>query len=256
MDEMMTHEEINQWIIENIKKFKNWYHPVDFGDGIVVHCTDEKNMPQPAWDEYHGINKWEKMIKPYAPKIKGKRILDIGCNTGIIDIHLVKKGAKEVVGIDRGLPFYKGQDYVEQAEFVKKAFELKENREYPILYYRCDLSNPNNLRELNLGKFDLILAMRVLNYFKEKMPEIINVLSEMSDNIIVHTNNEGYWKNDKWCNVDLIKSLLEEAGFNKVSIKYPKNYEIYPVIIGKRVHEIEKDNIKFEIPEDLPDSMF
>ena len=97
MDEMMTHEEINQWIIENIKKFKNWYHPVDFGDGIVVHCTDEKNMPQPAWDEYHGINKWEKMIKPYAPKIKGKRILDIGCNTGIIDIHLVKKGAKEVV---------------------------------------------------------------------------------------------------------------------------------------------------------------
>jgi len=260
MNEFQTMQEVNNWIVRNIKRFKNWYHPVDIGDGIVVHCTDEKNMPQPSWDEYHGINKWKKMIEPYVPKVRNKRILDIGCNTGIIDIYLAKSGAKEIVGIDRGAPFYLGQDYIEQAEFVKKAFELKENTTFPITYHKCDLSNPENLKKLNLGKFDLVLAMRVLSYFKEKMASIVTIISEMTDNIIVHLNNEGYWKDDKWNNVDVVKSILNDAGFNKVFVKYPKDYEIYPVVIGKKAHETKKRrNESVELVDEaksFSDSMF
>ena len=230
----LINNDVNDWILENIKRFKIWHHPIKFNNDIIVNCTDENNNPVPDWDEFHGVNKWNKMIKPFIKNIKGKRILDLGCNTGIIDIELYKLGASEIIGIDKGKPFFMGQDYIQQANFVKKAFELKDETIYPITYYPCDLNNVNNLKKLNLGYFDLILALRVLNYLKDEIPNIIKELSNMTTTLVIQTNLEGYWEKDKWSKIEYYEELLQENNFSKVIVKYPKDYPIYPLIIGKK----------------------
>ena len=41
-----------------------------------------------------------RMILAHAPSVNGKRILDMGCGTGILSIMAAKVGAREVTGID------------------------------------------------------------------------------------------------------------------------------------------------------------
>ena len=47
-ERLQTKEDIYKWIQDGINCFKEWYQPVDFGNGIVAHVTtppDWKPMP-------------------------------------------------------------------------------------------------------------------------------------------------------------------------------------------------------------------
>lgn len=238
LDNINSKEEINQWIRQGIKCFREWYQPVDFGDGIIANVTRPPDWkPAPEFNQERGYSKWNYIIKRNMPELQGKRVLDLGCNNGIISLQIAKSGAKEVIGIDRDefihqktyqeLPI---QNIIEQANFVKKAFELKEKTTYNVHYIPCDISN---IESLNLGKFDIILALCVLYHEMEGMPALIKILSMMTDFLVLQTSLTHQGDLAKWADLYVQVKYLHEAGFSKINIDAPLGYHL-PMIIGMK----------------------
>lgn len=237
-EHLKTHEEINDWIKKGIACFREWYQPVDFGDDIIADVTRPPLWePAPEFNAERGVGKWNYIIKRNLPDLKGKRILDLGCNNGIISLMMAREKAKEIIGIDRNefihqktydeLPI---QNIVAQANFVKKAFELKEKRKFPIKYLACDISE---IKSLDLGRFDIIVSLCVIYHEMEGMPKVLEDLASMTDHIVLQTSLTHGEELAKWADLYNHVKLLHQAGFSQITVDAPIGYHL-PMIIGKK----------------------
>jgi SAM-dependent methyltransferase len=239
-EHLRSKEEIYEWIKYGIGCFREWYQPVDFGNGVVAHVTVPPYwdaMPDLMNDNDRGLSKWNYIVKKHIPDVVGKRILDLGCSNGLFSIELARMGAREIIGIDRNVEIHHRstdtpppQDVIAQAMFVKKAFELLDEVEYPITYIAHDIGN---LQNLELGQFDLILALCVVYHELDKMPVLVRKLAGMTDHLILqssqgHTGELGKCA-DKMRNAE----VLLESGFTYVDINAPSGYQL-PVIVGRK----------------------
>jgi len=210
-----------KFVKEGIKKFREWYQPIDFGYGIIAHVQEFPDyIPKPEFmgNKLRGMSKWNFIIKPNLPDVRGMRILDLGCNAGLYSVQLAMNGAKEVIGIDRGPDIYQKsnpglcrQDVISQAEFVKKAFEIRTGKKLNIKFIRWDIGR---LDELNLGKFDLVLALCVVYHEMRKMPMILETLASMSNLIMLQTNLLHRGRLGKWASVETHVKVMTILGFD------------------------------------------
>jgi len=88
------------------------------------------------------------------PDIKGKRILDVGCNRGYISFKMRKDGAS-VVGIDINL------DDLKKASGIKNSIYDVDD----VTFYHTDIFDFNDH-----CSFDIIVAASVFHYFREDQP--------------------------------------------------------------------------------------
>lgn len=230
-------QNLNQWILEGIKGYKQWYQPIDFGR-IKADVTTPPNWePNPSLNDDYGMGRWHYIIKRNLPEVSGKRVLDVGCNVGLFSIELAKMGASEVVGIDRNLEFnHKSnfppkQDIVSQANFVKEALELVNNVKYPVDYKGINFNDYAQI--LNLGRFDFIVALNVIYHEYENSQSFVNALSTLTDNLIIQTSIGHGGALAKWANLPKQTEILIEAGFTSITIDCPIGY-LNPVMIAKK----------------------
>lgn len=229
--------DLNKWINDGIKGYRQWYQPIDFGN-IQAHVTTPPYWePDPSLDLDYGLGRWYSIITRNLPEVAKKRILDVGCNVGLYSIELAKMGASEVIGIDRNLDFnHKSnfpprQDIISQARFVKKALELKNNTTYPITYYGINFNDYEKLRAL--GKFDFILALNVTYHEYEASKFFIKTLSEMTDHLVLQISVGHTYPLSKWANIPKHVEMLINSDFTKIEIDCPVGY-MNPVITAKR----------------------
>jgi len=214
-------------IKKRIKDF-TWYSPVDFGNGLVAYGNfkvETKNL-----DSFRlGLGKWNYIIERNLPNVQGKRIMDIGCNNGIFCVQLAKMGAIDIIGIDseKGWP-----NWLKQAEFVKEALEWRCKTKYPINFINSDMAN---IPELNLGRFDIVLALNCIYYLEEE--NMINLLKHLKDNtdiLLIQCNSR---KDDQPPEVyrratpKFIGTMLQNVGFPFIRFDKPILYR-RPVVIG------------------------
>lgn len=227
-----------EWIETGIQGYREWYQPVHFGDGQVAHVTVPPDWhTAPDLDSLRGLAKWERIVKSHIPDVRGKRVLDLGCNNGLFSIELAKMGAAEVIGIDRNqvirqksgpqLPY---QDVIAQAEFVKRAFELKQGVTYPVRYMAADVGSIENL---DLGRFDLILALCIVYHELDETPKLISELSKMSDHLVLQTTLLHSGKLSYWADPYVQARILSLAGYSNVQIDAPAGYS-WPVLVATR----------------------
>jgi SAM-dependent methyltransferase len=241
-------DEIYKWIEYGIGCFKEWYQPVDFGNGIVAHLTRPPDwLPQPALlcTNDAGIAKWNYIVKKHIPEVKGKRVLDLGCSSGVYAIELARLGAREVVGIDRNLEIKHRstdtppqQDVIAQANFVKKAFEMLDGVKYPIRYIAHDIGS---LPELNLGSFDFVLALNVIYHELDRMPRLVRQLAAMTDHLILQACQGHNGELGKWANQMRHVELLLASGFTYVEIDAPEGFAM-PIVVGRKGSCVFKNN--------------
>jgi len=243
----MTEDEKEKYISfvnQNLNKFKEWYHPIDFGFGVVAHvCEYPDYIPKPELfnNKTRGLSKWEFIIKPNLPDIKGKRVLDLGCNTWLFSIQLALSGSREVIGIDRDQsiiqksnPELAKQDIIAQANFVKKAFEIRERKVLDnVKFINWDVSK---LEKLNLGRFDLILALCLVYHELDGMPDMLRKLSEMSDHIILQTNLMHKGKLGRWASIETHVKIMEYLGFESRIVEGSKGYPMPLIICNKKLN--------------------
>jgi SAM-dependent methyltransferase len=235
-----SRDEIYDWISNGIACFREWYQPVDFGAGVIAHQTcppDWRPRPELLHDTGGGLAKWNFIIKKHIPDVRGMRVLDLGCSSGLFSLELARMGAKEVIGIDRDASIAHRssavpppQDVVAQASFVKTSFELLEGRHFPIRFIAHDIGR---LADLNLGRFDLIVAFCVVYHELDRMAKLLKTLGDMTNHLILQANKSHGGELGRYSNADCHVAMLKEVGFSDIEIDAPQDYFL-PLIVAKK----------------------
>lgn len=127
--------------------------------------------------------------------IKGKRVLDCGCGTGILGIAASKLGASEVVGYD--IDEWSSENAIHNAE-LNGVGNMK-----------VMLGDASVLKSVE-GKFDVVLANINRNILLADMPAFVSVMAVNSLLIL-----SGFYASD----VDLLIEKASSLGLSKIDTK-------------------------------------
>ena len=136
----MTAEQIQQ----NVTRLGPWFHNLDL-DGV-------KTAPDHFLGDYPAI-KWHQFEKSIPIDLRGKSVLDIGCNGGYYSIEMKRRGADRVLGIDFD------DDYLAQARFAAAVTGQK------IEFRQMSVYDVAQLKE----RFDIVLFMGVLYHLRHPL---------------------------------------------------------------------------------------
>ena len=127
--------------------------------------------------------------------LKGKRVLDCGCGTGILGIAASKLGASEVVGYD--IDEWSSENAIHNAE-LNGVDNMK-----------VMLGDASVLKSVE-GKFDVVLANINRNILLADMPAFVSVMADESLLIL-----SGFYASD----VDLLIEKASNLGLSKIDSK-------------------------------------
>ena len=127
--------------------------------------------------------------------LKGKRVLDCGCGTGILGIAASKLGASEVVGYD--IDEWSSENAIHNAE-LNGVDNMK-----------VMLGDASVLKSVE-GKFDVVLANINRNILLADMPAFVSVMAD--DSLLILS---GFYASD----VDLLIEKASSLGLSKIDSK-------------------------------------
>lgn len=131
-------------IERRVRELGDWFHNLD------LHGV--KTAPHHFLGDYPAV-KWRRFADALPADLRGRTVLDIGCNAGFYSIEMKRRGAERVVGIDSD------PDYLDQARFAAEVsgvdLELRELSVYDV----------GALRE----RFDVVLFLGVLYHLRHPL---------------------------------------------------------------------------------------
>src|SRR4051795_9399521 len=131
-------------IERRIRELGDWFHNLDLG-GVLT-------APNHFLGDYPNI-KWRTFAHALPADLRGKTVLDIGCNAGFYSIEMKKRGADRVLGIDFD------ESYLNQARFAAEINGLD------IEFREVSVYDVGALGE----KFDLVIFMGVLYHLRHPL---------------------------------------------------------------------------------------
>jgi tRNA (mo5U34)-methyltransferase len=96
-----------------IEKLGPWFHYIELGEGCVTKESSAIGEPLE-----HPRPTWEKICEIIPADLKGKTVLDVGCNAGFYAIETKRRNADRVVGVDSQ------RNLIRQAVFVRSVLGL------------------------------------------------------------------------------------------------------------------------------------
>jgi tRNA (mo5U34)-methyltransferase len=131
-------------IRERVRELGRWFHNMDLR-GVLT-------APDHAHGDYPNC-KWQAFAHALPADLRGKTVLDIGCNGGFYSIEMKRRGADRVLGIDTD------EGYLAQARFAAEVngvdIELEQMSVYEV----------GRLEE----RFDLVIFMGVLYHLRHPL---------------------------------------------------------------------------------------
>lgn len=139
-DERRTPEQIEA----RVRALGQWFHNMDLG-GV-------KTAPEHFLGDYPQV-KWRRFAHAVPADLRGRTVLDVGCNAGFYSIEMKRRGAARVVGIDSD------ERYLAQARLASEvsghAIELRQMDVYDVA---------------KLGeRFDVVIFMGVLYHLRHPL---------------------------------------------------------------------------------------
>jgi len=131
-------------IPQRIAELGEWFHNID----LRGHPT----APHHFLGDYPAI-KWRRFADALPADLRGRTVLDIGCNGGFYSIAMKRRGADRVVGIDWD------ERYLAQARFAAEMSEVE------VEFKRLSVYDVATLRE----QFDVVLFMGVLYHLRHPL---------------------------------------------------------------------------------------
>jgi tRNA (mo5U34)-methyltransferase len=147
-----------------IAKLGPWYHD--------IRLTPDISTYQPH--RHYMENRWKYLSEFLPGDLSGKRVLDIGCNSGFFALQMKERNAREVVGIDI-MPHC-----LAQSRFVShwfgQAMELRQLTAYDVA---------------SLGEFDIVVFIGVLYHLRHPLYAIDKVASICRDTMYLQSMIRG-----------------------------------------------------------------
>jgi tRNA (mo5U34)-methyltransferase len=134
-----------------LRRLGPWYHNVAFAPDVL---SNPQNPDYPA-------SRWRVLDKVIPEDLRGKSVLDIGCNSGFFSLEMKKRGAERVVGIDI-MPHL-----LAQSRFASHWFDL------PLELHEC---GAYDVRSLGV-KFDIVVFIGVLYHLKHPLYALEQIAS-------------------------------------------------------------------------------
>src|SRR4051794_38577328 len=131
-------------IAARIHELGAWFHNMD----LRGHQT----APHHFLGDYPAI-KWTRFADAIPGDLRGRSVLDVGCNAGFYSIEMKRRGADRVVGIDSD------DRYLAQARFAADVLDVD------IEFQRMSVYDVAMLKE----RFDVVLFMGVLYHLRHPL---------------------------------------------------------------------------------------
>lgn len=197
------------------------YSPVDLGGGLVSPGF---------WSVDSGMGRWEYLNRPVLDRlVRGRRVLDLGSNNGVMCLMMLRAGADEVVGLE------KDPKLVEEARQMQRIFEWRDMTRYA-LDVRC--LDMRAIVEQDFGSFDMVTAFCSLYYLPEQDMERVARAARDAARIFVvqaKTDTRSYAAESKAkkSSVEYLAGLMRSVGFRHIDVIAPRGYS-RPLLIGTR----------------------
>src|SRR3978361_2257632 len=137
-----------------------WFHNLDL-QGV-------RTAPSHFLGDYPAV-KWRNFADVVPKCLKGKTVLDIGCNAGFYAMEMKRRGADRVLGLDSR------DEYLAQARFAAEVNELD-------VEFR-------NLSVYDVGKigerFDLVIFMGVLYHLRHPLLALDLIREHVADDLLL-----------------------------------------------------------------------
>ena len=141
-------QRVRGWSAEHIREGARalgpWFHNIDL-NGVPT-------APEHFLGDYPMV-KWRRFAHAIPADLRGRTVLDIGCNAGFYAIEMKRRGAARVLGIDSD------PDYLAQARFAAEVCG------FDIEYRRLSTYDVGALGE----RFDVVLFMGVLYHLRHPL---------------------------------------------------------------------------------------
>jgi tRNA (mo5U34)-methyltransferase len=134
----------SQTIAQRVQELGPWFHNIDLHGVQTAPDHFLGDYPRIHWQTFQDALPWD---------LRGRSVLDIGCNAGFFSIEMKRRGAERVVGIDSD-PRYLAQARL-AAEVMETQIEFRQMTVYEVAA----------LRE----RFDLVLFMGVLYHLRHPL---------------------------------------------------------------------------------------
>jgi tRNA (mo5U34)-methyltransferase len=131
-------------IAERVRELGDWFHNLDIR-GV-------QTAPDHFLGDYPRV-KWERFQHAIPADLRGKTVLDIGCNGGFYSIEMKRRGADRVLAIDFD------DRYLAQAKFVAEALGCE------IEFRKLSVYDVQELGE----QFDVVLFLGVLYHLRHPL---------------------------------------------------------------------------------------
>jgi SAM-dependent methyltransferase len=202
-----------EWLESEVKRLGDrqpWWHDIQLPHGVrTLNRSDEDLRAN------HNNVKWETIRK--LLNVRGKTVVDLGCNEGYYCLEARRAGAARITGVDID------PDRVAKARFVMRALGIQD---IEVL----EMSAYDVTQETLGGKCDLALALGLLHRVPDPYTLIMK-MGELADAVVYEwaalkseepimrfwggdlkdydVNNTGYWRISITC----VKEILLRAGF-------------------------------------------
>ena len=146
-------------------------------------------------------------MKPLFGDLKGKKVLDLGCNAGYFCLQCARAGA-EVYGVEPH------PEWFQQALFIRSWFRSLEKVDYELLNIGM-----KDIKWKEIGDVDFVIAMAVLRLVKEEIKKPFKRLLNHTNNIMIREMKMDYYRGYMDCagfeevdNVEFYSRVTNDSG--------------------------------------------
>jgi len=178
-----------------------------------------------------GYGRWQYLLRRHLPPWKDKTVLDLGANNAYYCLEMLRDGAASAVALEMDA------EVITEGQFIKKAFEWCDDRTYNLAYTHANIAD---LPKLNLGAFDIVMALCSLYYLDDSaIIRVVQHVCDITQCFVVQCNTErdiGRASSDTYrkASLEYTVALLSDNGFPVVKIVAPMGYE-RPLVIGRKL---------------------
>ena len=154
-------------IEQGIARLGPWFHSIDLGDGLRTKTAsvgrEPADHPRPTWE----------LVKECLPAdLRGKSVLDVGCNAGFYSVEAKRRGAARVLGVDAQ------RREIRQARFVRTVLGLD------IEFRRVSVYD---LSKESVGSFDVTMALGLIYHLKHLVLALERLFEVTNELLVVET---------------------------------------------------------------------
>ena len=149
-----------------IDSFPRWHYEFD----ILGQKTPIFDKQTAITHRHRKAYFFDPLVKHFGGSLRGKRVLDLGCNAGWWSLLCIQNGADFVLGVDGR------QMHIDQANFVFETKEVPSNK----FEFRCQ-----SVFDLHNEKpFDIVLCLGLLYHVSQPV-QLFDIISKLNSDVLV-----------------------------------------------------------------------